>query len=120
MPAARIHTSYGPAASEFVIAMECFIIQTMRVEVLHEWEVSVAQAREIQLSLAKRVSTENKVANVRLIAGIDISAPDAQGIARGAVVVLCYPELDIVEVKEATAGLHFPMFLACCLSGKAP
>jgi deoxyribonuclease V len=104
----RIHTRYGCATSEFVIAPECFIIQAMRVQELHDWQVSVAQAREIQLSLAKRVSTENRVVNPRLIAGIDISAPDAQGVARGAVVVLRYPELDTIEVKEARSKIGFP------------
>ena len=94
--------------SEFVITVECFIIQDMRVQALHGWDVTVAQAREIQLSLAKRVVTENKVVNPRLIAGIDISSPDAQGVARGAVVVLSYPEFGIVEVKEAQSKIRFP------------
>jgi deoxyribonuclease V len=80
----------------------------MRVHGLHGWELNAAQAREIQSSLAKRVVTENRVANPRFIAGIDISAPDAQGVARGAVVVLSYPELDIVEVKEAQSKIGFP------------
>jgi deoxyribonuclease V len=80
----------------------------MKVQELHDWQVSIAQAREIQLSLAKRVSAENRVVNPRLIAGIDISAPDAQGVARGAVVVLRYPELDVIEVKEARSKIGFP------------
>jgi deoxyribonuclease V len=80
----------------------------MRTQVLHGWDVTVAQAREIQLSLAKRVVTENKVVNPRLIAGIDISSPDAQDVARGAVVVLRYPEFGIVEVKEAQSNIGFP------------
>jgi deoxyribonuclease V len=96
------------ATSKFVIAVECFIIQDMRVQALHEWEVSVAHAREIQFSLAKRVSTENRVVNPCFIAGIDISAPDAQGVARGAAVVLRYPDLGIVEVKEAQSKIRFP------------
>jgi len=80
----------------------------MKVQALHEWGVSVAQAREIQFSLAKKVSTEKGVVNPRLIAGIDISAPDARGVATGAVVVLRYPELDIVEVEEARSKIGFP------------
>ena len=75
---------------------------------LHEWEVSSALAREIQLSLAKRVVTENGVINPRLIAGIDISSPDAQGVARGAVVVLSYPELSIVEIEIAQGKITLP------------
>ncbi|GAF67968.1 unnamed protein product, partial [marine sediment metagenome] len=45
----------------------------MKVLKLHEWEVSTARAREIQLNLAKRVVTEDGVINPHLIAGIDIS-----------------------------------------------
>ncbi len=80
----------------------------MRVHKLHDWEVSVAQAREIQLSLAKKVVTEDGVVNPRIIAGIDISAPDARGVARGAVVVLRYPEFGIVEVKVVEDKIMFP------------
>jgi deoxyribonuclease V len=80
----------------------------MKVHRFHGWAVSVAQARAIQLSLARRVATEEEVISARLIAGIDISAPDAQGIARGAVVVLSYPELDIVEVRIAEGKIAFP------------
>jgi len=80
----------------------------MVVHKLHDWEVSVARAREIQLSLAKMVVTENKVINPRLVAGIDISSPDAQGVASGAVVVLRYPEFSIVEVKVVEGKITFP------------
>lgn len=97
-----------PVNSKFVITMECSIIQDMRVQALHGWDVSVAQAREIQLSLAKKVVAEDKVVSPHLIAGIDISSPDAQGVARGAAVILSYPAFDIVEVKEAQSKISFP------------
>jgi deoxyribonuclease V len=80
----------------------------MKVHRLHDWEVSVARAREIQLSLAKMVVTENEAINPRLVAGIDISAPDAQGIARGAVVILRYPEFSMVEVEIVEGKITFP------------
>ena len=70
--------------------------------------MSVARAKEIQLSLAKRVITENKDINPRLVAGIDISSPNAQGVARGAVIVLRYPEFGIVEVKVTEDKVRFP------------
>jgi deoxyribonuclease V len=88
--------------------VECFIIQDVIVRALHGWEVSVARAREIQLNLAKKVVTEGEVINPHLIAGIDISAPDAQGVARGAVVALRYPELSIVEVEIAQGKVTMP------------
>ena len=80
----------------------------MQVLKLHEWEVSSARAKEIQLSLAKRVATENGVIDPRLVAGIDISSPDAQGVARGAVVVVSYPELSIVEIEIAQDKITMP------------
>ena len=80
----------------------------MRVHALHEWEVGVTRAREIQLNLAKRVVTENGMINARFVAGIDISSPDAGGVAKGAVVVLRYPELSIVEVEVAESKITFP------------
>jgi deoxyribonuclease V len=95
-------------ASKFASRAECFIIQDMKVHKLHEWEVSVARAREIQLSLAKKLVIQNEDINPRLVAGMDISSPNAQGVARGAVVVLRYPELSIVEIEVAEDEIRFP------------
>jgi len=47
-------------------------------------------------------------ADVRFVAGADISSPDTWGVARAAVVVLSYPELSIVEVKVTEAEMTFP------------
>ena len=80
----------------------------MKVYKLHDWEVSLEQAKEVQLDLARRVVTENEGINPRLIAGVDISSPGSQGMARGAVVVLSYPELDVVEIKTTENKLSLP------------
>jgi deoxyribonuclease V len=80
----------------------------MRVRRLHGWEVTIARAKEIQLSLAGRVVAESEAINPCFVAGVDISSTDGRGLARGAVVVLRYPELDIAEVKVARARITFP------------
>jgi deoxyribonuclease V len=54
------------------------------------------------------VITENEVINPHLVAGIDISSADAQGVARGAVVVLRYPDLSLVEMQVAEGKITFP------------
>lgn len=92
----------------FVIEGECFIIQGMKVKMLHKWEVNVAQAIQIQSRLAKEVLAEGDICDPAFIAGMDISAPDARGIARGAVVILRYPELSVAEVEVAEGTLTFP------------
>ena len=93
---------------------------------MHEWDVNFAQAKEIQLKLAGEVMTESKGIEPHLVAGVDISSPTSRGIARGAVVVLGYPELNVVEIelveKEVTIpyipGLlsfrECPVILAAC------
>ena len=83
----------------------------MKVESLHSWQVSPAQALGIQRRLAAQVSRSGEVTNPRFIAGVDIAVGKAQGIARGAVVVLSYPELRLVETSVVDGRLEFPYIL---------
>ena len=80
----------------------------MKVERLHSWQVSPAEALDIQRSLAAQVSRSSQVATPHFIAGVDISAANAQGMATGAVVVLEYPELRVVETQVAQGRFGFP------------
>jgi deoxyribonuclease V len=80
----------------------------MRVKGLHSWRISLPQARELQHRLAKQVSKNNEVATTRFIAGVDISSEKRDGLATGAVVVMQYPELRLVETKVARRKLDFP------------
>ena len=80
----------------------------MKVESLHSWQVSPAQALDIQQKLAAQVSKSSEVTAPRFIAGVDISVGKAGGMAAGAVVVLQYPELRLVETKVAQGKLDFP------------
>jgi deoxyribonuclease V len=80
----------------------------MRVFNLHGWEVSTAEARELQLKLASEVSRTDVVSGPRFIAGVDISVDRVRGVARGAVVVLNYPELKVVETRVVEGKVDFP------------
>jgi len=80
----------------------------MKVESLHSWQVSIAEAFEIQRKLAAQVSKKSEVITPRFIAGLDISAGKGEGMATSAVVVLEYPELREVETKVARGRLDFP------------
>lgn len=75
---------------------------------MHSWQVSPAQALDIQRQLAAQVSRSSEVTTPRFIAGVDISAPKARGEATGSVVVLNYPELRLVETKVVNGKLDFP------------
>lgn len=80
----------------------------MKIHDLHGWQISAAEAKQIQLELAGRVSRQSQAIEPRFIAGVDISAPDSRGIARAAVVILSYPELQVIEVKTADDKPNFP------------
>jgi len=80
----------------------------VKVESLHSWQVSIAQALEIQQRLAAQVSKRSEVTTPRFIAGVDISVGKGEGMATGAAVVLDYPKLRVVETKVAQGKLDFP------------
>jgi deoxyribonuclease V len=80
----------------------------VEVKRLHDWQVSPAQARDIQRRLAGEVSRVSEVTSPHFIAGVDISAPRERGVATGAVVVLSYPDLRLVETRVVSGRLEFP------------
>jgi deoxyribonuclease V len=82
--------------------------QGMKVARLHGWQVSPAQAIKIQMGLAAQVSRVSEMASPHLIAGVDISVNKEAGTGTGAVVVLSYPELDLVEKVVVTDQLKLP------------
>lgn len=75
---------------------------------LHPWQVSTTEAQAIQRNLASQVLRHGDIGEVRLVAGMDVSAPRNRGMARGAVVVLHYPELTLEEWKMVEETLNFP------------
>ena len=90
------------------VSRYCVYNHCMQIVRMHSWNVSTKEAREIQEKLASQVSRECKVNNPRLIAGVDISVNRFSKTGRGAVVVLSYPTLEIVETSVVTDSITFP------------
>lgn len=73
------------------------------------FDVSPAEARDIQRDLAPRVVRRNQFgqhARIRTVAGADISLRDNDGYA--AVIVYSFPELCEIERASAAGKLRFP------------
>ncbi len=94
----------------------------MRLRDLHPWRVTPAEAAAIQARLAPQVIAEGDPKAVRLVAGADIALgkPALSGVegsnGRGAVVLLSYPDLRLVEhhlVEEPLTFPYVPGLLAC-------
>jgi len=81
----------------------------VRLKELHSWDVSTTEASQVQRQLAPKVSHVSTLPEKpSYVAGVDISTPRHGGIARGAVVVLRYPSLEVEEVRVAEAEPPFP------------
>ncbi len=73
----------------------------------HRWDVTPEEAHAIQFSLASKVSLQFDLdmEEVQVVAGVDMSAT---GVARAAVVLLSYPDLQVLEIARAEKPLDFP------------
>lgn len=75
---------------------------------LHPWQVSPQEAIAIQESLRQQVIREDRFDPIRTVAGVDVGFEADGTITRAAVVVLGYPELDLVETAIARCPTTFP------------
>ena len=82
----------------------------MRVQHLHDWNLAPRDAMALQRDLAARVVAQGDPleAAVRFVAGCDVAFEKARDRAVGAVVVLRYPELDVVERVVVESPIVFP------------
>jgi deoxyribonuclease V len=80
----------------------------MKARALHPWQVSPHEAIAIQKRLRAEVSTEQTLSDIRYIAGADIATSKASPKAYAGVVVLSYPELEMVEERGIEDDVRFP------------
>ena len=70
--------------------------------------LNTTQAFEIQNNLSDRVVKHDMLGDVKYVAGVDISIKRATKSANASVVLLNYPDLEIVEIQTASGNLEFP------------
>ena len=75
---------------------------------MHPWNLSPEDAKALQARLRKRLVLRWDGRPVRTVAGVDASFPSPGDLARAAIVVLSYPELEPLEKAVATVPLTFP------------
>jgi deoxyribonuclease V len=74
----------------------------------HPWQVTPAEAMAIQERLRPVVVTEDDLGPVRHVAGVDVGFLQGNAVARAAVVVLSFPDLQPVEQAVAQRPAAFP------------
>ena len=78
----------------------------MKIHSFHPWDISPSDAIQIQNKLKKHVSLTNDFKNIKKIAGVDVSYKNNR--ARAAVVVLRFPELELIYSQVNEGEIHFP------------
>lgn len=85
---------------------------TVRARRLHPWQVTIRQAKEIQLRLRRRLSfrTPAGFQRIEIVAGADVAFERSgrETRAYAAIVSLRLPELSQVEIARAVVPVKFP------------
>ncbi|HUW58783.1 MAG TPA: deoxyribonuclease V [Planctomycetota bacterium] len=80
----------------------------MKVRRLHRWDVDYHAAVAIQERLRKRIIRRGSPRNVKHVAGADVSYERSDNRFYAAVVVMRFPQLDLVEEAHASGVATFP------------
>ena len=78
----------------------------MQYNNLHSWHVTTDEARQLQEKLRNQVIQKDRFAEIRTIAGVDLGIKN--DISLASVVVLNYPNLQIVDGVVAESRVNFP------------
>ena len=78
----------------------------MQYRDLHSWDVTPEEARQLQNELRTQVVGTDRFGKINTVAGADIGFK--QDIARASVVVLSFPELQVVESVVTESPVRFP------------
>lgn len=80
----------------------------MRIEKLHTWNVSPAEAAKIQKELKEQVSLIDDFDKIERVGGVDVKYKKSSSKATAAVVVLNFPGLEVLETRVVEGEVSFP------------
>jgi deoxyribonuclease V len=76
---------------------------------LHNWSMSYREAAELQRQLALEVVLRTELPKpLRTVAGVDVSYEKHGDLFFAAVVVLSFPDLEVIEEASSAGRVHFP------------
>jgi len=76
--------------------------------VLHSWDVGVEEAVRIQETLRQRVVLENTISELKSVGGGDVGYAKEGGPLVGVIVVLSFPEMELLDAASAHGEASFP------------
>jgi deoxyribonuclease V len=80
----------------------------MYIPTISQWPASAEEAIAIQNQLRNQVITNDRLGQVKLVAGVDVGFENGGEVTRAAVVILTFPELTLIEQAVAKSPTRFP------------
>ena len=80
----------------------------MHYQTLHSWDMTADEAKAQQTALRGLVSLTDGFGEIHTVAGVDLSLDVEKNEGHAIVVVLSYPDFQILETRYATAPLQMP------------
>jgi deoxyribonuclease V len=80
----------------------------MEIHRQHQWDLTPQEAIALQQSLRQEIITTDQIETLQTVAGIDVGFEDDGKITRAAVVVLSFPDLQVIEKAVARRPTSFP------------
>ena len=78
----------------------------MNYQQLHPWEMTPAEARQIQNELRNEVISQDRFGDIKTVAGVDLGFK--KDVARASVIVLSFPELQLIDGVLVESPVPFP------------
>ena len=75
---------------------------------LHPWDISPKEAIATQKTLTGLISLQDELSELKTVAGVDVGFEQNNTIARAAVAVLSFKDLNLIEYAIARRPVHFP------------
>ncbi|MBE3561557.1 MAG: deoxyribonuclease V [Ktedonobacteraceae bacterium] len=75
---------------------------------LHAWNLTPEQAIALQKKLAQQIVTEDRLGEVHHVAGVDMAINKLNEMAHAAVVLLTYPQLEVIEQHIYEEPIRMP------------
>lgn len=81
----------------------------MKIKLLHKWNLSPNEAIALQKKYADKIETRDRINKpLKYVAGVDLGYDEKLQTCRAVVVVLSFPQLELLESAEAVLPIQFP------------
>jgi len=80
----------------------------MEIDNIHSWDLNYSEAKNLQKELRVFLKSNFPKKEIRLVAGCDVSYVASSNVFTSAVVIMTYPDCNVLETATASVEVNFP------------